>query len=388
MPNCSRSSTSSSRVLHGRGLFLALLAAACGPATGGRRVEAPTVCEPALPNPRFQYSDADAPVPRHFLASTEGAVTLADNTPRDNPITNAGATLGRVLFYDTRLSADDRVSCASCHRQQFGFGDTARFSAGLGGRRPRRRTMALANARFNDHGRFFWDERAAALEAQVLVPITDTLELGLPLEALERKLAATSTYPALFTAAFGSPAITRERVAKALAQFVRSLISAGSRFDAAFATGGAPDLGRLTSEEREGLRLFHTLGCANCHRTIAQFADKANNNGLDPEGAPWADTGAGGGRFKPPGLRNVAVRPPYMHDGRFRTLPQVVRFYSERVRPSPGLDPRLRNADGTARRLGLDSAQVGVLVAFLEALTDTAFLHAVRFADPFPCHGN
>jgi len=366
---------------------LALLTAACGRATSDRRAEAPAVCEPALPDPRFRYSDADAPIPRHFLASTEGTVAFADNTPRDNPITNAGATLGRVLFYDTRLSADDRVSCAGCHRQEFGFGDTARFSAGLRGKRQRRHTMALANARFNDHGRFFWDERATSLEAQVLVPITDTLELGLPLEALERKLAATSTYPALFTAAFGSPAPTRERIALALAQFVRSLVSAGSRFDAAFATGGAPDLGRLTSEEREGLRLFHALGCAGCHRTIAQFADKANNNGLDPEGVAGSDTGAGGRRFKPPALRNVAVRPPYMHDGRFRTLPEVVRFYSDGVRPSTGLDPRMRNPDGTPRRLGLDSAKVGALVAFLEALTDTTFLHARRFADPFPCHG-
>jgi len=243
--------------------------------------------------------------------------------------------------------------------------------------------MALANARFNDHGRFFWDERAPSLEAQVLVPIADTVELGMPLDSLERKLATAQTYPALFAAAFGSPTITRERIAKALAQFVRSLVSSESRYDAVFATGGAPDSSRLTPRERDGMRLFHTVGCVNCHRTIAQFADKANNIGLDREPT---DTGAGGGRFKPPSLRNVAVRPPYMHDGRFRTLAEVVQFYTERVEPSADLDPRLRNADGTPRRLGLDSAQVGALVAFLEALTDTTFLRAPRFADPFPCH--
>jgi len=364
-------------------LLLALCATACGRRVADRVADRPALCEPTLPNPSFGYSDADAPIPQHFLASTEGTVAFADNTPPDNRITNAGATLGRVLFYDTRLSADDRVACASCHRQAFGFGDTARFSPGLGGRRQRRHTMALANARFNDHGRFFWDERAPSLEAQVLEPLVDTLELGMTLDAVELKLGASRSYATLFAAAFGSPTVTRDGIAKALAQFVRALVSSRSRLDAVFATGGAPDPGRLTAQEAEGMRLFHAVGCANCHRTIAQFADKASNIGLDLEPR---DTGAGGGRFKPPGLRNVAVRAPYMHDGRFRTLREVVGFYSERVEPSRELDPRLRNADGTPRRLGGDSVQVGALVAFLETLTDTAFLHAERFADPFPCH--
>jgi cytochrome c peroxidase len=364
-------------------ITLALCALACEPRPARRADEALPDCEPALPNPRFAYSDADAPIPRHFLHSTEGTVAFTDNQPPDNPITNAGATLGRVLFYDTRLSADDRISCASCHRQAFGFGDTARFSAGLHGTRRPRHTMALANARFNDHGRFFWDERAASLEAQVLIPIVDTLEMGMPLDQLEQKLAATKTYPALFTAAFGTPVITRDGMAKALGQFVRSLVSSHSRFDAVFSAGGAADLNQLTVQERAGMRLFHGLGCANCHRTITQLADQASNIGLDLEPA---DSGAGGGRFKPPALRNVAVRPPYMHDGRFRSLRDVVEFYSADVKQSHQLDPRLRNLDGTPRRLALDSTQVAALVAFLEALTDTAFLHEERFADPFPCH--
>lgn len=363
-------------------MVLAFLSSACGPATDAPSSEAPAVCEPVLPDAPFGYSDVDAPIPPHFIRSSEGTVMPSDNTPPDNRITNAGATLGRVLFYDTRLSANDRVACASCHRQEFGFGDTARFSAGLNGRRPPRHTMALANARFNAYGRFFWDERAASLEDQVLVPIADTLEMGMSLDSLERKLGATTAYPDLFAAAFGSPKPTREGIAKALAQFVRSLVSSESRLDAVFATGGAPDPGRLTPEENEGLRLFHALGCRNCHRAITQFADRANNIGLDRVSA---DSGAGGGRFKPPSLRNVAVNPPYMHDGRFRTLQEVVEFYSEGVQPNPDLDPRLRNADGTPRRLMLDPVQVGALVAFLGTLTDTAFLKEERFSDPFPC---
>lgn len=346
----------------------------------GRRL-----CAPSLPATPYRYSDADAPVPVHFLSSTAGIVAFSDNTPPGNRITTAGATLGRVLFYDPRLSADGRVACASCHRQAFGFGDTARFSRGVHGRRTARRTMALANARFNANGRFSWDERAASLEAQVLEVLQDPLEMGTTLPLLERKLAATPYYPALFAAAFGSPEVTHERVAAALAQFVRSLVSSGSRFDAVFATGTAPDPDRLTEREQEGMQLFTRVGCVNCHRSVAQFADQASNTGLD---SVPADTGAGGGRFKPPSLRNVAVRPPYMHDGRFASLREVVEFYDRGVRGAPDLDPRLRGPDGAPRRLQLTEVQVDALVAFLNALTDSAFLTAEKHGDPFPCDGS
>jgi cytochrome c peroxidase len=368
-------------------LALPLLLVACrGPAedTAPRAAES-ALCEPVLPAMRYGYSDADAPIPRHLLASFPGTVAFTDNTPPENPITNAGATLGRVLFYDVRLSANDRIACASCHQQAFGFGDTARFSPGLSGRHPARRTMALANARFYAYGKFFWDERASSLEAQILHPIQDTLEMGMELDALARKLGATPYYPALFTAAFGSPEVTSDGIAFALAQFVRSLVSAESRFDAVFATGGAPNYSLLSEQEREGLRIFNDAGdagCVNCHRTIAQVADKANNIGLD---IISADTGAGGGRFKPPSLRNAAVRPPYMHDGRFATLREVVEFYDSGIEDSPDLDPRLRASDGSPRRLHLGPAQRAALVAFLNALTDPAFLTAERFSNPFPC---
>jgi len=252
----------------------------------------------------------------------------------------------------------------------------------LHGRKTTRRAMALANARFNANGRFFWDERAASLEAQVLEVLQDTLEMGMSLPLLERKLAATSYYPGLFAAAFGSPEVRQEGIAAALAQFVRSLVSSHSRFDAVFATGTAPDPTRLTSQEREGMQLFTRLGCVNCHRSVAQFADQASNTGLD---SVPADTGAGAGRFKPPSLRNVAVRPPYMHDGRFASLHEVVGFYSRQVRGAPDLDPRLRSGDGMPRRLDLTGEQVDALVAFMEALTDSAFLQAEKQSDPFPC---
>lgn len=361
---------------------LALLLAACDAVPPDERAPSgdAAACAPALPDVPHAYSDGDAPIPYHFLASTAGSVQFRDNTPPDNRITNAGATLGRVLFYDTRLSANGRLSCASCHRQEFGFTDTLRFSPGLHGEPGRRRTMALGNARFNPAGRFFWDERAPTLEAAVLEPLRHRGEMGIALEALEDRLAETPFYPGLFAAAFGSPAVTRDRTATALAQFIRSLVSARSRFDAVFTGGGAPDLSVLTDREREGWRLFNSTGCVNCHRSIAQFADQSNNTGLDRVAA---DTGAGGGRFKPPSLRNVAVRGPYMHDGRFATLAEVIDFYDSGVKTGPDLDPRLRGPDGGVRRLGLTPRDAGALIAFLESLTDTAFLADSRFSSPF-----
>jgi cytochrome c peroxidase len=360
----------------------ALLFLACSGGTSREPDAAAQLCAPVLPDRRYRYSDSDVHLPPQFRRAPLGTVLFSDNTPPDNQITNAGATLGRVLFYDVRLSRDNRIACASCHRQAFGFGDTVRFSQGHDGRPLARRTMALANARFNARGRFFWDERAVSLEAQVLQPILDSVEMGSEPEALERKLAATEFYPPLFTAAFGSPEITRDRIARALAQFVRSLVSARSRLDDVYTTGTAPDSTRLTPLEREGLRLFTKVGCINCHRTIAFFADKASNNGLD---SVVADTGAGGARFKPASLRNVAVRPPYMHDGRFTTLHQVVEFYDHGVRNSPALDPRLLNDQGAPRRLDLSEHQIQALVKFLESLTDSAFLRDERLSDPFPC---
>jgi cytochrome c peroxidase len=361
---------------------LALVIAACRPSSAGESVTEGAPCSPLLPASWAEYSDGDAPLPGHFRRSTAGTVVFSDNTPPENRITNAGATLGRVLFYDVRLSATDDVACASCHLQEFGFGDTLRLSKGIYGRPTKRRTLALANARFNADGRFFWDQRAASLEAQVLQPIQDTMEMGMDLDGLERKLSGEPIYPALFAAAFGSPQVTREGISRALAQFVRSLVSSESRFDAVFLTGGAPDESLLTDEEREGYRLFNSVGCAGCHRSVTQFADKANNNGLD---LIPADTGAGGGQFKAASLRNVAVRPPYMHDGRFADLREVVEFYDHDVQDNPDLDPRMREVDGTPRRLGLTTTQVNALVAFMGALTDSSFLKADRFSDPFSC---
>ena len=342
---------------------------------------------PTLPATTLLYADANNPLPRHFLqaAPNAGSPIGADNTPASNLTTNAGATLGRVLFYDRRLSVNDRVSCSSCHQQQFAFSDTAKLSRGFAGGFTGRHSMGLTNARFYASARFFWDERAASLEAQVLQPIQDGTEMGLTLPNLLTRLSATTYYPALFAAAFGSSEITSDRVALALSQFVRSLVSVNSKFDRAFGVNGVPNFAAtFTAQELAGQDLFNgRAGCARCHGTNAHISDGVHNTGLD---ATITDVGAGNGRFKAPSLRNIAVRPPYMHDGRFQTLEQVIAFYDSGVQNNPGLDPRLRGGpggNGLPLRLNLSAAERASLVAFLGTLTDNTFLTDVRFSNPF-----
>ncbi len=354
---------------------------------------------PELPVSLIDYEAIAQNLPDHFtqpagLGPNQITPLSLDNTPVDNPVTNAGATLGRVLFYDKRLSINDTVSCSSCHEQARGFSDPDILSSGFEGGFTRRHSMGLANARFYGPEAFFWDERAPTLEHQVLMPIQDGVEMGMTLDVLLPKLQAVDFYPALFTNAFGDSTITSDRISKALAQFVRSLISVNSKFDQAYYNGTVdnPDFaGTLTSQELEGLNLFtpaqgsgmSSLRCAACHATTAQTLDAAQNNGLDAN--TDSDQGAGGGTFKAPSLRNIAVRGPYMHDGRFATLEEVIEFYNSGVQDHPNLSPRLRDGgpNGDVRRLNLSSEQKAALLAFLNTLTDEGFLTDTRFADPF-----
>ena len=347
---------------------------------------------PALPAVSFEYVDID--LPDHFTNpnSDFGDVAGQDNQPVNSNITNAGATLGRVLFYDKKLSVNDSVSCASCHQQEFGFSDPNVLSIGFEGGETGRHSMGLANARYYERGRFFWDERANTLEDQVLQPIQDAVEMGMTLSALETKLAGTSYYPQLFEDAFGSSAVTSGRIADALAQFIRSMVSFQSKFDQAFEGGDAenPDFQSVfTAQELQGLRLFtdeinipgRTLRCNGCHGTAVQTAENPQNNGLDADTSD--DQGAGGGRFKVPSLRNIAVRAPYMHDSRFSTLEEVVEFYNSGIQAHPNLGGRLEN-NGQPRRFNMTDAEKAALVAFMNTLTDNVFLTDEKFSDPFP----
>ncbi len=355
-----------------------------------------------LPDAPFNYADPD--LPPHYRAPI---VDSFDNTPADNPITDAGATLGRVLFYDTALSKNETVACATCHKQELGFADDAAFSVGFAGELTGRNSMSLADARWYASGRFFWDERAESLEAQVLGPIQNEVEMGLTLDELVERVRGRAYYDALFVAAFGDDDVTSDRIARALAQFVRAMVASRSRFDVALAAAGSigEDFADFTPAENLGKALFLSprTACGACHLPGpppgpgGNFANQAIfqpieplNNGLDA-GPTAADDGVGdvssdpqdNGLFKSSSLRNVAVTGPFMHDGRFATLEEVVDHYDHGVKAHPNLDPRLRGPNNQPRRLNLTPAEKSALVAFLGTLTDESLLTDPRFSDPF-----
>ena len=348
--------------------------------------------DPRLPATPFDYEGYVANAPAHLKVNVPGIGNAAatNNTPDFNPVTNEGATLGRVLFYDTRLSANNTTSCGSCHRQANGFGDPRQLSVGFNGGLTGRHSPGLTNAAFYERGHFFWDERANTLEDQVLMPIQDPVEMGMTLPALEIKLSQVEFYEPLFQAAFGTPAVTRERISLALAQFVRSMISYNSKYDQAFNASGVPDFDRVFNDrEMEGLRLFtsgldelpgRTVFCDRCHGTPAHVSPDIFNTGLD---AVTTDVGAGSGKFKAPSLRNIAVRAPYMHDGRFRNLREVVDFYDHGIQDNPDLVEAFRDDNGNPRQLNLTRREKDALIDFMETLTDRDFLDNPMFSNPF-----
>ena len=345
--------------------------------------------ETALRLPATSFNYASPFLPLNFFVQP---ILAQDNMLSTNVTTDAGATLGRVLFYDRRLSANQTVSCSSCHQQQHGFSDPRRFSVGFNGGLTGRNSMGLSNARWYQRRHFFWDERANTLEDQVLMPIQNTTEMGMTLPDLVERLSAEPYYTNLFAITFGSPEISSERISRALAQFVRSIVSVRSKYDA-----GLPNnFANFTPQENLGRQIFFgqvgNATCAACHGTDNFVPGPAlNNNGLE---FPYVDLGVGAitgnaadnGKFKVPSLRNIELTAPYMHDGRFATLEEVVEFYNSGVVDNPNLSPPLRNPPPLPpgpRRLNLTADQKAALVAFLKTLTDQNLVNDPKFSDPF-----
>lgn len=303
-------------------------------------------------------------------------------TPPDNPSTHDGVALGRRLFYENALSDDYSMSCSSCHRQENAFSDTRQFSIGTNGAIGRRQAMALVDLAWD--GLFFWDGRSPSLEAQAFKPVVDHAEMRNTWPTVVARLQADPVYPSLFERAFGTSIIDSVNVVRAIAQFERSLTSFGSRFDRFRYLG---DSAALTEAEQRGMTLFmRGAHCADCHHEPMMADHGLRNNGLD---LVFADQGAAevtgnpahAGRFKVPTLRNIEVSPPYMHDGRFSTLEEVVDFYAEDVQlGSPGLDNHM--LPWVAGQVQLSTEERADLVAFLKALTDVEFLTNPDFSDP------
>jgi cytochrome c peroxidase len=261
--------------------------------------------------------------------------------PDGNALTGQKVELGRQLFFDTRLSRDGSVSCATCHQSEHAFSDSQAIAVGVFRRIGRRNAPALIN---RGYGRvFFWDGRAPTLEEQVLKPIQDPNEMDLPLEEAERRVG-----------------LTRDEISRTLSSYVRSILSGNSAFDR-FVSG---DRAALSNEEQRGLQIFRGRGnCTSCHVGPNFTDEQLHNTGVawDPHAAVYRDDGAGRGTFKTPTLREIAHTAPYMHDGSLSTLEDVVDFYDRGGRPNPALDPEIRP-------LKLADDEKRALVSFLRAL--------------------
>lgn len=339
---------------------------------------------PQTPYPYSTY-DLNAGVKSFFEESQ-------DNTPENNKVTDWGATLGRVLFYDKQLSKNNSISCASCHIQKFGFSDTSTFSVGFEGGLTKRHSMALDNSRYYASGKFFWDERAESLEEQVLMPIQDPVEMGMTMQEVRSRIEKTSYYPILFKKVFGIEVITDEKISLVLAQFVRSIISTNSKFDEGMFVHKDPliPFSNFTQKENRGKSIFFQntqVNCSGCHITNAFVSDSPRNNGVRD-----GDLGAFEfnpiyqlrGAFKAPSLRNIAIRPPYMHNGSLKTLEEVIEHYNSGLtNVDDDLDPHLRELDGTGVKMNLSQSDKIALVAFLHTLTDNVMLQKVEYSSPF-----
>lgn len=314
------------------------------------------------------------------------------NVPDDNPTTQQGVYLGRMLFYEPLLSANGKMSCGTCHRQELAFTDGKTFSEGVDRTLTPRNTMSLANLLWAR--KFFWDGRSESLEKQAAIPMTNPHEMGQLMQTSAHKLMQTAPYPELFRKVFGDDGISGPNIMKAIAQFERTLISANSKYDQYLRKAYQP-----TDLELQGLALFENApqpakgirggNCARCHGGVKTYMELFHNNGLDSvyKDNGIADlTGLPGdrGRFKVPTLRNIALTAPYMHDGRFKTLDEVLEHYSEHVKASESLSPFMRGEsnDLNGKTLSLKPAEKKAVIAFLNMLTDSTFVTDTRFSNP------
>ena len=331
---------------------------------------------------RYDDDDDDLPQPAYnptLVAAPQPPFFPPMPVPDDNLLTEEGIALGEQLFNDRSLSVDYTVSCANCHLTAKGFTDGEAFSKGVGNLLGTRSSMPLHNVGWAPFG-YFWDGRAATLEDVVHFPVIDKVEMANEWDTVVARLEADARYRSLFREAFGTKNIEKIHIQKSIAQFMRTLVSAQSKYDKS-ELGGQP----LTEQEKRGRDLFFTesqeggADCFHCHGNPPFFTDfQFKNNGLTaaPTIQDFPDRGRGGitgeprdyGKFKVPSLRDLKKTAPYMHDGRFLTLEEVVEHYATGIKQSPTLDPNLGAGHREGENLELTAEDKAALVAFLEAL--------------------
>ena len=306
--------------------------------------------------------------------------------PTNNPLTEEGIALGKKLFFDKKLSADNTQSCATCHAPQKAFTNNLQFSIGIDNIEGTRNSMPLFNLAWNYDDKFFWDGRELSLERQVFDPITNPIEMHNTLDNVVQRLQQDPNYPTLFEQAFGTSGIDSIMVSKAISQFERTIISANSKFDR-YLLGEAT----LTPQELEGFNVFmdeNRGDCFHCHGSENNplwTDNKFHNNGLD---ANPSDLGLGiasgdpndNGKFRTPSLRNLAFTAPFMHDGRFETIEEVINHYSEGLQDSPTIDPLMKKVEQGGVQLSETDKEN--LKQFLLSLSDFEFITNPQYAHP------
>jgi len=329
------------------------------------------------------------------------------------PVSNEQAVLGRVLFYDKSLSTDGTISCASCHQQDKGFADDVAFSRGVEDNQTARNSFALSSVvnfaayygtdlNGTSAVRFFWDNRAETVAAQARGSLTNPDEMGMEMHEVADAVKAAPYYKPLFVKAFGSEEITEDKILDAIQDFVNAMGSYNSKFDQeaaklykranAIGTGTLHNqISGYTAEENAGKALYMT-NCASCHsenmgRPVKLLASNGLDLNPDDEGARGFTGNAHEiGQFKVPTLRNIALTGPYMHDGRFNTLEEVIEHYSTGIQDHPNLNSELRvnqNSNGAAMKFNYSSEEKAQLIAFLNTLTDETVATDSRFSNPF-----
>jgi cytochrome c peroxidase len=404
-PSLQKSQQSSQRLFGSLCIFISLVLSACG--GGSSTTTSDNSTTPTNPYPGVTaYTSLDLTVPVNYtsptlLAHYDAAVLATSNQTPANVTTDKGATLGRVLFNDVRLSFNNTKSCASCHSQGNGFVDQAQLSTGFAGGLTTAHAMRLGNVAFYQGNSMFWDKRATSVEDQATDPIQNATEMGFDsthggLAALLTKMQTLPYYPELFKWAFGDSTITETRIQNALAQFQRSMISANSQWDRAYAVvyssngsvnspqnfgrslagNNIPAADRFTASQDRGRALFIQgpnnggKGCAGCHQPPTFALDpNSRSNGLD-QGETQI--------FKSPSLKNVALSGRFMHDGRFSSLEQVLAHYATGIQAGPARDNRL-----PVGGIGMSAQEQADIVAFLQTLTDTTLNTDTRFSRPF-----
>ena len=326
---------------------------------------------------------------------------IANQGANTSTIDNHKALLGRVLFYDNKLSQNDAVNCSSCHDQSKAFSDDVAFSKGFNDEHTKRNSLALGavvsfEASYENPGGsrslFFWDERAETIQEQSTLTIQDNIEMGMSFTELVPKLQSVDYYDVLFTKAYGDDNVTEGRITDALEEFVNSMVSANSKFDQGVIANNGNSFGNLpnfTAQENQGRQLYAD-NCSGCHgHDLVSLSRASANNGLD---LVYEDKGryeitqsnSDKGVFKVPVLRNIELTGPYMHDGRFATLEDVVDHYSDNIQAHPNLDFQLQEGfNGTPRQMNFSDDKKEALVAFLKTLTDYDFIADSRFNNPF-----